>query len=67
MKIQQCIKSLFYITTKFNKAPRSESLPKEGLFFCLHSKYKLNENDEPVKERTVGEVLKEMKEMNEPI
>ena len=39
----------------------------EGLFFCLHNKYKLNENDEPVKESTVGEVLKEMKEMNELI
>ena len=38
-----------------------------GVFFCLHTKYKLNENDEPVKERTVGEVLKEMKEMNELI
>ena len=50
-----------------NKTPQSESLPKEGLFFCLHTKYKLNENDEPVKERTVGEVLKEMKEMNKLI
>ncbi len=57
-------KSLFYITTKFNKAPRPESLQEEGLFFCLHTKYKLNENDEPVKERTVGEVIKRNEEMN---
>ena len=46
-----------------NKTPQSESLPKEGLFFCLHTKHKLNENDEPVKESTVGEVLKEMNEL----
>ena len=38
-----------------------------GVIFCLHTKHKLNENDEPVKESTVGEVLKEMKEMNELI
>ena len=41
MKIQKYIKSLFYITTKFNKTPQSESLPKEGYFFMCGNSLKL--------------------------
>ena len=42
----------------------NQTTSQQVVSLSLHIKYKLNENDEPVKERIVGEVLKEMKEMN---